>query len=84
MQKIGQENAAAEEENSNFDRYGASINITKEALKIGKIPIEQVAVNISKGMYTHGDPKKRLPLTPRTAEILQQSENVVEAFRTTG
>lgn len=67
-----------------FDSYHNSINITKEALRIGKLPIEQVANNIAKGLYTLKDPKKRLPCSPRVLEIINQSDQVNQAFKEKG
>ena len=53
-----------------FESYNNSINITKEALRIGKLPIEKVANNIAKGLYSCKDAKKRLPCSPRVLEII--------------
>lgn len=47
----------------------SSINITQEALRIGKVPVELVASNIARGLYA----KKGLVASPRVTEIINQS-----------
>jgi len=67
---------------SNFDHYGSSsINITAEALRIGKLPIETISVNIAKGLYAHPDAKNRM--SPRVLEIINQSDQVMQSFKET-
>ena len=44
-----------------------SINITQEALRLGKIPVELVAANFAKGLYNK---KGGLVASPRVQEII--------------
>lgn len=45
---------AVDEDETFFASNKRSINITEEALAIGKLPTEEISLNISKNLYTAG------------------------------
>ena len=60
-----------------------SINITQEALRIGKIPTEEVAKNIAQGRYTKSGVFKDAPggaVSPRIQEMLGLTSTIKKAF----
>ena len=68
-----------------------SINITAEALRIGKLPVEEVALNIAKGRYNDNGVLVRSSSTgpqsqvsPRVIEMIEISDKIKVAFEETG
>ena len=57
-----------------------SINITQEAARMGKIPIEDIADNLDNGVY-HKRPDL---ISPRTKEILEVSSWIIKNFEEKG
>lgn len=69
------------------DTHDDSINITEEALRIGKLPVEKVAMNIASNLYkTAGGKDKRSVLvpSPRVLEMMSQSRQITRSFKQTG
>ena len=61
-----------------------SINITQEALRIGKVPTEEVARNISQGRYNkQGIPRDQSDgtVSPRIQEMIGLSEKIKKSFQ---
>ena len=74
-----------------------SINITEEALRIGKVPTEEVALNIAKNRYNKDglligskrEQQNKLTrgedaISPRVVEMLEISAKIKESFKKTG
>jgi hypothetical protein len=57
-----------------------SINITQEAVRMGKFPIEDIADNLENGVY-HKRPDL---ISPRTKEILEVSSWIIKNFEEKG
>jgi serine/threonine protein kinase len=60
-----------------------SINITQEALRIGKLPTEEIAFNIARGSYNKKAKQTSLPISPRVAEMIELTEAIKKAFKET-
>lgn len=69
--------ANAERQQRRKDPKRKSINITEEALKIGKIPIEEIAVHLASRTY-HKNPEI---VSPRTREIIDISQAIQKNFK---
>ena len=64
-------------------KIGYSINITQEAMRIGKLPTEKVARNMAKGIYNEDGSMKNsnnTQVSPRIQEMIQLSSKIKEAF----
>jgi serine/threonine protein kinase len=70
----------ARREQRRKDPKRKSINITDEALRIGKIPIEEIAINLAQRAY-HQNPAL---ISPRTREVMGISEAIAKHFREHG
>jgi hypothetical protein len=68
-------------------RRSISINITEEALRLGKLPTEQVAKNISNNMYkANGVLRSNTTgvVSPRVIEMVEISRKIKNAFEESG
>ena len=68
-------------------QIGYSINITQEALRIGKLPTEKVARNMAKGLYNPDGTLKNSSQTlvsPRIQEMIHLAGVVKDSFAKTG
>ena len=63
-----------------------SINITEEALRLGKLPTEQVACNIAQNKYTKNGVLKGKPngVSPRVCEMIGISNRIKKSFNESG
>mmetsp|Transcript_9931 Transcript_9931/g.12352 ORF Transcript_9931/g.12352 Transcript_9931/m.12352 type:complete len:149 (+) Transcript_9931:3478-3924(+) len=69
------------------EHRGFSINITEEALRIGKLPTEQVSCNIAKNKYNNNGilkGKQGGGVSPRICEMIQISKKLKDSFSATG
>ena len=75
------------EEGKHSKRRSVSINITEEALRIGKLPPEQVARNIAQNKYqSNGALRSNSTgvISPRVMEIVDISCKIKHSFNETG
>mgnify|MGYP001041535185 FL=1 len=69
-------------------RRSISINITEEALRLGKLPTEQVARNIAQNKYNDNGALRSTgntqTISPRVIEMVNISRRIKKAFEETG
>jgi len=73
--------------NQSGSRRSISINITEEALRLGKLPTEQVAKNIANNMYKANGVLRNNAngvVSPRVIEIVDISSKIKNSFEESG